>query len=28
LVLVADDAAEMLRCMKQFRPPGEVKWVK
>ena len=28
LVLVAEDAAEMLRRMKQFRPPGEVKWVK
>ena len=28
LVLVADDAEKMLRQMKQFRPPGEVKWVK
>jgi hypothetical protein len=25
LVLVADDAEKMLRCLKEFRPPGDVK---
>jgi hypothetical protein len=28
LVLVGDDAADLLRRMQDFRPPGEVKWVK
>jgi predicted Rossmann-fold nucleotide-binding protein len=28
LVLVADDAEKLLQHMKNFRPPGEVKWVK
>jgi uncharacterized protein (TIGR00730 family) len=28
LVLVADDAADLLRRMQDFRPPGEQKWVK
>jgi len=28
LVLVADGAAKMLQKMREFRPPGEVKWVK
>ena len=28
LVLVADSAEKMLQCLRDFRPPNEVKWVR
>lgn len=28
LVMVEEDAEELLKRLKRFRPPGEVKWVK
>jgi len=28
LVLVAEDAENLLRQLKKFQPPSEVKWVK